>query len=310
VAAEACRMSRPRPVFAGDVIHLQRRTRDGRFFLVPHPQTVELVQYAYAISAVRHGLVLHAVCIMSNHVHVIATDPHGRHPEFTQYAHRIIALGLKRMHDIEGPVWQEGGASVQRLVGTVALTEALAYVRINPVAAGLVRNEGIHPGVFGAAENAPLAVFTRHLTRPLCLGVESCLPKVATFECRPPDVLVDELGVMGAEAVIAEAIARHRDDAIEHRTAQKLGFLGLKRVLAADVWTRPTRPPKGAGFEPTFKGVAADAIHIARAALVAFRKAYAEAMAAFRLGVRDVIFPPGTYLMRRRMGCAVGAECS
>jgi putative transposase len=303
-------MSRPRPVFAGDVIHLQRRIRDGRFFLVPHSRTVELVQYAYGISATRHGLVLHAVCIMSNHVHVIATDPHGRHPEFTQYAHRIIALGLKRMYDVEGAVWQEGGASVQRLVGGTALAEALAYVRINPVAAGCVRDEGLYPGVFGADERAPLEVFHRDVTRPRCLGAESSLPEVTTFECQPPDVLVAELGHARAGAAIAEAIARHRACAVEQRAAQKLGFLGLKRVLAADVWTRPNKPPKGAGFEPTFKGVIADAIRRARSALAAFRKAYADAMAAFRAGVREVIFPPGTYLMRRRLGCAVGAECS
>jgi putative transposase len=145
-------MPRPRPVFAGDVIHIQRRVRDGRFFLVPKAELLDLVTYAYGLAAEKYGLELHALCVMSNHLHVVATDVDGRHPEFTAWAHRVIALGLKRMHGIEGAVWQEGGASVQRLVGSVAAIEALAYVRVNPVAAGCVRHEGSYPGVFGADE--------------------------------------------------------------------------------------------------------------------------------------------------------------
>src|SRR5690606_17829147 len=126
-------MSFPRPVFAGDVIHIQRRVRDGRFFLVPRAEILDLVTYAYGLAAEKFGLELHAVCVMSNHVHGVATAVEGRHPEFTAWAHRVMALALKAMHGIEGAVWQEGGASVQRLVGSVAVAEALAYVRVNPV---------------------------------------------------------------------------------------------------------------------------------------------------------------------------------
>src|SRR5690606_20718822 len=91
-------MSSPRPVFAGDVIHIQRRVRDGRFFLVPRAEILDLVTYAYGLSAEKFGLELHAVCVMSNHLHVVATDVEGRHPEFTAWAHRVMALALKAMH--------------------------------------------------------------------------------------------------------------------------------------------------------------------------------------------------------------------
>jgi putative transposase len=296
-------MPRPRPVFAGDVVHLQRRIRDGRFFLVPRQEILELVTYAYGAAAERFGLELHAVCVMSNHVHVVATDVEGRHPEFTAWAHRVMALALKSMHGIEGAVWQEGGASVQRLVGAVAVAEALAYVRINPVAAGCVRHERRYPGVFGADEEAPLATNVLQVPRPASLGETSALPELTSFVCRAPASLLEELGEERAAVAIAEAVARHRAEARARRAAEGHGFLGLKRVLAADPWTRPNQPPRRAGFEPTFKGVIANALSIARATLVEFRKAYAIAMAAFREGKRNVVFPPGTYLMQRRLGC-------
>jgi putative transposase len=303
---DTCRyavMSCPRPVFAGDVVHIQRRIRDGRFFLVPRAEILELVTYAYGLAADKFGLVLHAVCVMSNHLHVVATDVEGRHPEFTAWAHRVMALALKGMHGVEGAVWQEGGASVQRLVGSVAVAEALAYVRVNPVAAGCVPHDRRYPGVFGADEEAPLAEIVREVTRPECFGEESTLPEVSTFVCRPPSSLVDELGEERGAAMIAEAVGRHRVEARARRVAEGRGFLGMKRVLAADPWTRPDRPPSGAG-SPSFKGAIAEAIQLARRTLIVFRRAYAEAMAAFRAGRRDVRFPPGTYLMRRRLGCA------
>jgi putative transposase len=303
-------MSRPRPVFAGDVVHIQRRVRDGRFFLVPSAAIVELVTYAYGVAAEKYGLVLHAVCVMSNHVHVVATDAEGRHPEFTAWAHRIIALGLKRMHGIEGAVWQEGGASVQRLVGPVAVVEALAYVRVNPVAAGCVRHERRYPGAFGADEEAPLAEIVRSVLRPSCLGEESSLPEEATFVCRAPSALVEVLGAERAASSIADAVARHRAEARARRAEEGRGFLGMKRVLAADVWTRPATPPRRAGFEPTFKGVIAEALAEARKVLLAFRRAYAAAMEEFRAGRRDAVFPPGTYLMRRRLGCPCDRACA
>ena len=115
---------------------------------------------------------------------------------------------------------------------------------------------------------------------------------------------VEALGEERARPILTEAVARHRGEARAQRAAEGRGFLGMKRVLAANPWTRPSRPPRRAGFSPTFKGALAEAIELARETLIQFRRAYAEAMAAFRAGSRNVAFPPGTYLMRRRLGCA------
>jgi putative transposase len=297
-------MSRPRPVFAGDVIHIQRRTRDGRFFLIPHRATIALVQYAYAVSAARHGLSLHAFCMMSNHVHIIATDHEGRHPEFTAYAHRIIALGLKAMYNVDGAIWQEGGASVQRLIGAKAVVEAMAYLRVNPVAAGCVRHERDYPAVFGVSPaNAPLEDFSVVVARPDCLGTASSMPEESEFTCTAPESLVHDLGREAGHNRLSEAVDRLRNDSRRARDLQGLGFLGIRRVLRASVWTRPSQIAQRNGYIATFKGVVADAIALAKNTLIWFRRAYANALAAFREGRRDVEFPPGTYLMCKRLGC-------
>jgi hypothetical protein len=162
----------------------------------------------------------------------------------------------------------------------------------------------------GVKLKAPLAELAREIVRPSCLGETSTLPHIATFVCRAPSVLVEGLGEQRAAATIATAVARHRSEAQTRRAAEGRGFLGIKRVLAADAWTRPATPPRGAGFDPTFKGVIAEALAEARKVLLAFRRAYAVAMEEFRAGLRDIVFPPGTYLMRRRLGCPCDRACA
>jgi len=297
-------MTLPRPVFQGDTIHIQRRTRSGHYFLVPNEETLQLVRYAFAVAAARYGLILHAVCVMSNHLHVIATDPRGLHPDFTAYAHRLIALGLKKMHDIEENVWAQGGPPVQRLVGRHAIIEALAYVRINPVAAGCVHHEDVYPGLYGSKQSDPLGTLDSSVVRPHVFGRRSTLPELATFSLRPVALLEEELGRERAAECIASAIRRHRRAAQRRRRAEGRAALGLERVLEADVWSRAPKPD-AARVQPTFKGVVAEALKMAGDTLRRFRRAYAEALASLREGKRDVEFPVGTFYLHRRFGLHV-----
>lgn len=300
-------MTTARLVLANDVIHIQRRTREGFFFLVPVPQMVRLICFAYALAAARYGLVIHALCIMGTHVHVIATDVFGRHPKFTEYAHRLIAEGAKRMYGIEGSVWAGGGPTVQRLVSREAIVEALAYVRSNPIAGGCVRNESIYPGLFGADDRDPLACMNLEVRRPPCFGAESTLPEEAVFSVSPPERLLDELGEERTAEAISAAVERHRESARRERARSGKGFLGLLKTLSMNVWTK-AKKLKRSDLRPNFKGVTAEAIRAAKATLVRFRKAYAEALAAFREGNKHVEFPLGTYLMKVRYGCRVAPE--
>lgn len=299
-------MTKARPIFRGDVVHIQRRTAGGLFYLVPKPVVLGIARYAFAAAAARSGLLLHSVCVMSNHLHVLATDPRGEHPEFTAYAHRIMAIALKRLFAIDENVWAPGGPSVQRVVERDAIIDTLAYIAINPVAAGCVCDENEYAGLFGASGAAPLASFTERMERPKLFGQSSTLPESAEFKIEPVKLLIDELGEERAAEAIRSAIQRRRESAHREREAAGKGYLGMKRVLAASVRRRAPKPESGK-LNPTFKGVIAEAIQRARETLLAFRRAYAETLELFREGKRDVIFPAGTYKMHRIYGVAVAA---
>ena len=81
-------MTQPRFVVPGETIMVTARTVARFYLLRPDPQLNEALRYVLGYYANKHGLLLHAVCIMSTHVHLVAFDEHlavlvflFRHPD-------------------------------------------------------------------------------------------------------------------------------------------------------------------------------------------------------------------------------------
>jgi hypothetical protein len=84
-------------------------------------------------------------------------------------------------------------------------------------------------------------------------------------------------------------------------------FLGVRRVLKTSPFDRATSWEPIRGRNPTF-AVGREqrpAFFEAVVALRAFRRAYREALDRWRTGVRDHLFPAGTWLMRTLHGALV-----
>lgn len=81
----------PREVLPGRSYLLTRRCTQRQFLLKPSPRTNQLVRYCLAVAASKTGVLLHAVCFMSNHWHGVVTDPFARLPEFLEHFHRLLA---------------------------------------------------------------------------------------------------------------------------------------------------------------------------------------------------------------------------
>ena len=70
-------MSLPRRVLAGKTYLLTRRCLGRRFLLRADPELNHLFAYCLALSAERHGVEVQALCVMSNHYHLVVTDVRG-----------------------------------------------------------------------------------------------------------------------------------------------------------------------------------------------------------------------------------------
>ncbi len=54
-------------------------------------QTTEIFAYCLAVAAERTGVLLHAICVISNHYYAVVTAPQARLPEFLRYVHEYVA---------------------------------------------------------------------------------------------------------------------------------------------------------------------------------------------------------------------------
>jgi putative transposase len=140
-------MSAPREVLPGRTYLVTRRCTQRQFLLKPSRRTNEIVRYCLAVAASKTGVLVHAVCIMSNHWHGVVTDPLARLPEFLEHFHRLLARAQNASLGRWENLWSSDKTSVVLLVSDQDVLEKMAYTMANPTAAGLVRSPREWPGV-------------------------------------------------------------------------------------------------------------------------------------------------------------------
>ena len=87
-------MAVPRCVVPGKTLFISRRCSERRFFLRPCQATRSTVVYLVAEAAERFGVKVHALCVLSNHLHMVITDTEGNYPAFLCQVHKLIAKAL------------------------------------------------------------------------------------------------------------------------------------------------------------------------------------------------------------------------
>jgi hypothetical protein len=244
---------------------------------------------------------LHALVVMSNHWHAVVTDAQGRLPEFLAEVHRTVARCRNAALGRTENFWSSEQPSVVLLAEPADVIDKIAYVIANPVAAGLVASPQQWPGVVSTQlcqewtverpgvyfrENGPLPErVTVRLTRPRILQ-HKCLADLQRLvdaalddQLRLAHAQLREQGseVVGAEKVLAQSSAR---------TASSRETLG-------------GRVPRIAAKTQALRQILIEQLR-------AWQRRYRAAYDKWRTGVRDVLFPPGTYSLRIH----AGAQCA
>jgi putative transposase len=268
----------------------------------------EFILYAFIVSAHRYGILPHAFCAMSTHLHYVVTDPHGRLPLFLNMFHRLVALGVKKIRKWDGAVWDRSQTSVVELCTRQAIVEKIAYTLANPVEAGLVSNAQEWPGVKTSVEDIGEKIL--EAPRP-----SQCFcPKNPQWDANA------ELKVSLPPSIPAADARAFRDDI--HRQLDQLEtaahaeipehkVLGAERAAKVSPRSRATSYERKGQLNPTFalgRGISKEMRVKASDNLRAFRKSYREALVKWREGDREVVFPAGTYAMRVVHGAKVATE--
>jgi REP element-mobilizing transposase RayT len=287
-------MTAPRQVLKGTTYLVTRRCSERRFFLRPSRKTDAIFRYVLAVAANRYDIQVHAFCVLSNHFHLVVTDPHARLPEFHRYLDGLVARAVNCSLGRWETFWDPDSYSAVRLETEDAVFEKLVYVLANPVAAGLVRRGREWPGLWSEPDligGTPIVA-----ERPTEFFRKfGPMPASATLQLRRPPGFE-------ADTAFAENLSKNLRDA-EDRAAAALenegrSFLGPARVLSQKPYARPAPGEPRRGLNPRV-GCRAKWKRIeALQRLREFASAYKEALDAWRAGVRDALFPPGTWLMR------------
>lgn len=295
-------MTSPRQILPGTTYLVTRRCLSRQLLLRPSASSNAIFLYVLALAARRFGVRVHAFCVLSNHYHLVVTDPGARLPAFGQYLDSLVARATNASLGRWESFWAPSSYSAVSLASPADVLDKAAYTLANPVAAGLVRRGRDWPGLWSAPEliGAAPIVADRPATffRP-----NGYLPDQVELELTvPPGFDSPE----AFRAQLAEAL-----EWLEDRTRKDRGvaFLGRVKVLAQ----RPTaRATSGEARRKLNPRVAArdkwKRIEVLTR-LADFIDRYRMAWFARRSGRTDAIFPAGTYLLRIAHGvpCAQAA---
>jgi REP-associated tyrosine transposase len=292
----------PRQVLENVTYLVTRRCAQRQLLLRPSPLTSAIFLYVLALAAHRYGIQVHAFCVLSNHFHLVVTDPHARLPAFQQLLDALVARAVNATLGRWESFWAPSTYSAVALTSAEDVAAKTAYVLANPVAAGLVARASEWPGLWTAPEQLGAATLTA--PRPArFFRANGYLPESAELPLTVPpgfSSAEDFRERVSAALQDLEAAARH-----ERQTSGR-GFLGRRRVLAQKPWSRalPWEPRRA--LNPRIAARDKWKRIEALGRLVEFLDAYRSAREALRRGVRDALFPPGTYLLR----VAFGVRCA
>ncbi len=300
-------MSLPRMVLPGTTYLVTRRCSERRFLLQPCERTNAIFLYCLAIAAERTEVLVHAFCVLSNHYHLVVTDPNARLPECMQLLNTLVARTINASLGRWENLFEGGGAtySAVRLESPETMLDKLVYTLANPVSSGLVRHAHTWPGLWSRPRDLmaePIAaVRPRELFRTE--GDGGAMPRVAHLPLtRLPGF--DHLSDAAFRQLVEGELKAREDEIAERASAEGRPFLGVKAVRAqhwrdspATLEPRRKRDPHIAERDPARR-------ILALARLVDFRVHYRGAWRRFASGVRDTVFPAGTYALRVRLNVA------
>ena len=282
-----------RQIIPGATYLVSRRCTQRHYFLVPSKRTKQVFHYCLAYAAMRTGILVHAVVVMSNHYHLIVTDPRGLLPVFVECLNKLVAKCLNARLGRWENLWASEQASYVRLLDAEAMIDKTAYTLCNPVEAALVNRGKDWPGLRFGRPGAyrvrrPDFFFREEGGMPESIVLELSPLPIGGLSRREVQTLVDE-------RVAAREAAERKRIVAEGRT-----FLGAREVMRQDPFGSPTTREPRRELSPRVasrnKWLRIETL----ARCADFAREYRDALASWCAQKRDVLFPLGTYLMRHR----------
>jgi hypothetical protein len=276
---------------------ITRRCTQRQFLMRPDRTTNNAFIYCLAEAAQRYGIQVLFTAAQSNHHHTGIYDALGTFPAFIEHFHKLFARCQNALRGRWENFWSSEQTSVVRLVGPEDVLDKMVYALTNPVKDGLVERADHWPGVTSLDAlrhgRSVIGLRPRHFFRE-----DGSMPETVELRFERPAGF-EHLTRVEFLKLVMERVKSVEDVARAKRLQTGSRVLGRRGVLAQDWRDRPRSREPRRDLSPR---VAARNKWSRIEALLrnqAFRDAYVKARTTFLQGVRDVVFPAGTYWLRR-----------
>ena len=282
-------VSAPRLVLPGATYLLTRRCYQRTFRLRPHPLTNDIFLYCLGLATERHGILVHAVCVMSNHYHAVVTDPRGILPAFLEECHRSLAKALNASQGQWENLWDARPTNALVLARVEDVLRKVGYLVTNPVDAGLVAHPHEWPGVLEWTPKTiriarPDVYFDPAGTAPASVELAIVLPPAAE-------------GMPGWVEALRAEVRANLEAAHRSMRAHGMPFLGAATVKKGSFLTRAKSYEERRRIVPKIAAANREVRVAMLRAYRAFHGLYCAALDAWRGGNREAVFPRGTWWM-------------
>lgn len=283
-------MTQPRPVYAGETTMAQKQCHGQQFRLRPDCAVRQIILYVLGYCAEKYDMVLHEFLVMSNHDHIVATDPERNRPKFIGLYHSLVTRAVNTVFGDTDSLWSSRRHSAPRLLEGDDVFRRCVYTLLNPVKVLLVRYAWDWEGVtsWGLEYDVPTTI-----KRPKWLFSKD-MPEEVTLVLRRPKAVRPELDDRELRQKIRAEVKRQQGDiAAEARQAGK-SFVGMRRVLRQPRTNTPYTRDIRKGIRPNIASRSKAARIEALQDLQRFLADHAAAVKAEQAGV-DATYPYGSY---------------
>ena len=291
-------MTRPRRHIPGQLVMLTRRCLHRRYLLRPDNWINSVVPFEIGRASTNHGLSIHAVMTMSNHIHTMATDSDASRSEFMRDVMREISKARNRHLGRTDSLWDGRPFDETIILDREAIERKLLYVWLNPVRAGLVRRAEDWPG---------FKILPRHWGKTFKVECPSQVgyygrysPEVVEFTPQPPPGY-DEMSLEEVREHFEELLREAEDEILEERRGKSIA--GPKKIRATDPFSSPETEDSRGSTGPRFASKNAELQSRANARYNQFLSDYEKQRQRWVKGKAQVRFPAGTVWLRKCTPC-------
>jgi len=264
----------------------------AQFRLRPDEVRTNLIVFWLGVALRHHpDVALHAVVVMSNHLHACLTDGSGELSSFMGHWLGNVARAVNRLDGTSGPVFEQR-YSAGEILDDEAMLERIIYAVTNPVAAGLVTRAADWGGLCLWQGGRVRAEGTRLRHREWMTARARAETEVereafvdhATVEITPLD------GANTTAELIAGVEARTAELQRDRGAARSLGMRKVLRQKVFDAPETPKRSPR-----PLCHASTAELWLAFRDGWRRFVQTYRVASEAFCAGNLNAPFPEHTF---------------